>query len=151
MCQHHHTHRSNNKDLQEIERKMDRRRFLTRASMGIGSLALGSLLGSEKVFANNQIAIVLSVFGNIEIIFMICFLFFWDQGKKSQKRMKNQFPGFLSLIVVRIMPSFEKNGRDTQKLEGIAHTGEIETVVVPPNSARDHFLKMSVHSDNQFH
>src|SRR5690606_9060258 len=40
-------------DLQEIERKMDRRRFLTRTSMGIGSLALGSLMGAEKIFDNS--------------------------------------------------------------------------------------------------
>src|SRR5690606_29497999 len=53
MCQNHQTKRSSNKDLQEIERKMDRRRFLTRTTMGIGSLALGSLLGAEKIFANS--------------------------------------------------------------------------------------------------
>src|SRR5690606_38825658 len=55
MCQNHHTKRSSHKDLQEIERKMDRRRFLTRTSMGIGSLALGSLMGAEKIFANRML------------------------------------------------------------------------------------------------
>lgn len=45
--------RSANRDLQEIEKKMDRRRFLTKTSLGIGSLALGSLMGMEKIFAGN--------------------------------------------------------------------------------------------------
>lgn len=53
MCHNHHpTPKSTNRDLQEIERKMDRRRFLTKTSMGIGSLALGSLMWAEKIFAN---------------------------------------------------------------------------------------------------
>src|SRR5690554_102100 len=56
MCHHHQTIRTDNRDLQEIERKMDRRRFLTKTSMGIGSLALGSLLGAEKIFAGNAFA-----------------------------------------------------------------------------------------------
>lgn len=50
MC-HHQPFRLAHPDLQEIEKKMDRRRFLTQVSMGIGSLALGSLLGTEKLFA----------------------------------------------------------------------------------------------------
>jgi hypothetical protein len=54
MCHHsHQPFRLAHPDLQEIERKMDRRRFLTRASLGIGSLALGSLLGAEKLFARS--------------------------------------------------------------------------------------------------
>ncbi|HLT06880.1 MAG TPA: DUF1501 domain-containing protein [Cyclobacteriaceae bacterium] len=50
MC-HHQPFRLTHPDLQEIEKKMDRRRFLTQVSMGIGSLALGSLLGTEELFA----------------------------------------------------------------------------------------------------
>lgn len=54
MCHHsHQPFRLAHPDLQEIERKMDRRHFLTRASLGIGSLALGSLLGAEKLFARS--------------------------------------------------------------------------------------------------
>lgn len=54
MCSHHDAPlRSANRDLQEIEKKMDRRRFLTKTSLGIGSLALGSLMGMEKIFAGN--------------------------------------------------------------------------------------------------
>ena len=55
MSHHHETPmRSSNKDLQEIEKNMDRRRFLTKTSLGIGSLALGSLMGMEKIFAGNS-------------------------------------------------------------------------------------------------
>lgn len=43
--------RSNNKDLQEIERQMDRRNFLMKTSMGLGAIALGSLLNADKAFA----------------------------------------------------------------------------------------------------
>lgn len=52
---HHHDAplRSSNRDLQEIEKNMDRRRFLTKTSLGLGSLALGSLMGMEKIFAEN--------------------------------------------------------------------------------------------------
>lgn len=54
---HHHDAplRSTNPDLREIEKKMDRRRFLTRTSLGIGSLALGSLMGIEKIFAGDSL------------------------------------------------------------------------------------------------
>ncbi|MBU2912681.1 MULTISPECIES: DUF1501 domain-containing protein [Reichenbachiella] len=51
MCDHKPI-RSNNKDLQKVERKMDRRNFLTKTSMGLGAAALGSLLGAERLFAN---------------------------------------------------------------------------------------------------
>lgn len=51
MCDGHDTLRSNNKDLQEVERHWDRRHFLTKTSLGIGALALGSLLKTEKAFA----------------------------------------------------------------------------------------------------
>ena len=44
--------RSNNKDLQEVERQMDRRNFLSKTSMGIGAIALGSLLNTDKAFAS---------------------------------------------------------------------------------------------------
>lgn len=49
MC-HEDQIRSNNKDLQDVERQMDRRQFLTKTSLGLGSLALTSLFGPSKVF-----------------------------------------------------------------------------------------------------
>ena len=53
MCHNHKDIlRSNNKDLQEIERQMDRRNFLTKTSMGLGAIALSSLLNTEKAFAS---------------------------------------------------------------------------------------------------
>lgn len=50
MCNHHDTLRSNNKDFQEIEKQLDRRHFLKKTSLGIGAMALGSLLSAEKAW-----------------------------------------------------------------------------------------------------
>ncbi|MFH6602560.1 DUF1501 domain-containing protein [Maribacter algicola] len=52
MCHNHENLRSNNRDLQEVERQMDRRNFLTKTSMGLGAIALGSLLNADKAFAS---------------------------------------------------------------------------------------------------
>lgn len=52
MCHNHdEILRSTNKDLQKIERQMDRRNFLTKTSMGLGAIALGSLLNADKALA----------------------------------------------------------------------------------------------------
>lgn len=51
MCQNHDDIRSDNKDLQQVERLLDRRNFLTKTSMGLGAIALGSLLNTDKAFA----------------------------------------------------------------------------------------------------
>ncbi|NLR89715.1 DUF1501 domain-containing protein [Flammeovirga agarivorans] len=53
MCNHKKV-RSTNKDLQSVEKKMDRRHFLKKTSLGIGAFALGSLLGSDKTFASSD-------------------------------------------------------------------------------------------------
>ncbi|MFY0653905.1 MAG: DUF1501 domain-containing protein [Cyclobacteriaceae bacterium] len=54
MCNHHgETFRSGNMDLDNEKKKIDRRHFLTKSSMGLGALALGSLMGTEKLFAGN--------------------------------------------------------------------------------------------------
>jgi len=53
MCHHHDILRSNSKDLQKIEKQIDRREFLTKTSLGLGAMALGSLLGTEKLFASS--------------------------------------------------------------------------------------------------
>ena len=50
MCHNHDIVRSDNKDLQQLERQLSRRNFLTKSSMGIGALALGSLLKTDGVF-----------------------------------------------------------------------------------------------------
>jgi len=54
MCDHHHPKpRSNDPDLKEIEKQMDRREFLTKTSLGLGAMAFGSLLGMDKAFASS--------------------------------------------------------------------------------------------------
>lgn len=50
MCDHHDTLRSNNRDFQEIEKQLDRRHFLKKTSLGIGAMALGSLLSADKAW-----------------------------------------------------------------------------------------------------
>ncbi|MEM9886742.1 MAG: DUF1501 domain-containing protein, partial [Bacteroidota bacterium] len=52
MGHHHDILRSNNKDLQQVEKQLDRRQFLTKTSLGLGALALGSLLGGGKLFGS---------------------------------------------------------------------------------------------------
>ncbi|MFK5973191.1 MAG: DUF1501 domain-containing protein [Flavobacteriaceae bacterium] len=52
MCNGYDTLRSNNKDLQEVEKQWDRRNFLTKTSLGLGALALGSLMNTQKSFAS---------------------------------------------------------------------------------------------------
>ncbi|MFC4870291.1 DUF1501 domain-containing protein [Negadavirga shengliensis] len=52
MCKHHHYHRfSTHPDLHQLEKKMDRRHFLSKTAMGIGSLALGSLFAADNLLA----------------------------------------------------------------------------------------------------
>ena len=51
MCLHHEIPRSNNKDLQSIEKQVDRRQFLTKTSLGLGAVALGSLFGADNLLA----------------------------------------------------------------------------------------------------
>ena len=50
MSEHHDKLRSDNKDFQKIENQIDRRQFLTKTSLGLGTLALSSLLNIDKVW-----------------------------------------------------------------------------------------------------
>jgi len=50
MCHNHKILKSTNKDLQQVERQLDRRDFLTKSSLGIGALALSSLLNADKAW-----------------------------------------------------------------------------------------------------
>ena len=54
MCEHHDKLRSDNKDFQEIENQIDRRKFLTKTSLGLGALALGSLMNIDKVWGGSS-------------------------------------------------------------------------------------------------
>ncbi len=51
---HHHENefRPNHPDLDDLNKKLKRREFLTKTSMGIGALALGSLLGNKLLAGN---------------------------------------------------------------------------------------------------
>ena len=57
MCQNSDIITSNNKDLQEVEKELNRRNFLTKTSMGLGAIALGSLLEADKLFASNKVQV----------------------------------------------------------------------------------------------
>lgn len=52
--QHHHDEefRLHTPEFNELHRKLDRRRFLTRTSLGIGALAVGSLFGLDKLYGS---------------------------------------------------------------------------------------------------
>ena len=52
MCHNHDHLKSDNKDLKELENQLSRRNFLTKTSMGLGAIALGSLLNSENTSAS---------------------------------------------------------------------------------------------------
>ena len=56
MKHHHGTFRSNHPDLKKIEQQLDRRQFLTKTSLGLGALALGSIMGTGKLFGNNPLS-----------------------------------------------------------------------------------------------
>jgi len=54
MGHHHDIIRSNHPDLQKEEKKIDRRQFLTKTSLGLGAIALGSLIGSQDTAAQGM-------------------------------------------------------------------------------------------------
>lgn len=54
MCNHHSLPKfTQHQDLHDLEKKIDRRHFLTKTAMGMGSLALGSLFFSDKLLASS--------------------------------------------------------------------------------------------------
>ena len=54
MCLHHKQHRFQGiPELHELEKKMDRRDFLSRTAMGMGALALGSIFTQDGLLAKN--------------------------------------------------------------------------------------------------
>ncbi len=54
MSHHHDIIRSGNKELAKEEQKIDRRQFLTKTSLGLGAMALGSLLQIDKLIAKSS-------------------------------------------------------------------------------------------------
>ncbi|MDA0195602.1 MAG: DUF1501 domain-containing protein [Bacteroidetes bacterium] len=47
--------RSDNRDIQSVEKLVDRRQFFKKTSLGLGALALGSLLDTDKLLASTGI------------------------------------------------------------------------------------------------
>jgi hypothetical protein len=54
MGAHHEDFNPLNKDLETVKKQLDRRTFLVKTSMGLGALALGSLMGGNKLFGNSH-------------------------------------------------------------------------------------------------
>jgi len=54
---HHHKPeiRSNDPGLQKLEQQVDRRNFLTKTSLGLGAMALNSLMGVQSAFGNTPL------------------------------------------------------------------------------------------------
>lgn len=52
---HHHDDefRLNTPEFNQLNKKLDRRRFLTKTSLGLGALAMGTLFGAEKIFGSS--------------------------------------------------------------------------------------------------
>ena len=46
--------RSSNREIQQIQKQLDRRTFFKKTSLGLGAIALGSLFGAEKVLASKS-------------------------------------------------------------------------------------------------
>ena len=66
MCDHHEEKfRLNTPDFSKLNRQAGRRNFLTQTSMGIGALALGSLLGN-RLFSNAPKPVVGNATGDME-------------------------------------------------------------------------------------
>ncbi|MEM9340797.1 MAG: DUF1501 domain-containing protein, partial [Bacteroidota bacterium] len=51
---HHHDNefKSNDPELQKLEKQIDRRQFLTKTSLGLGALSMGSLMGVDKLLGS---------------------------------------------------------------------------------------------------
>ena len=55
MDEDHVIFRPGNRDLQQLQKQVDRRQFLKKTSLGLGALALGSLMNPEKLIASKHI------------------------------------------------------------------------------------------------
>lgn len=66
MCDHHEEKfRVNSPDFDKLHRQLGRRNFLTKTTMGIGALALGSLLGN-RLFSNASKPAIANASGGLE-------------------------------------------------------------------------------------
>ncbi|MEH0152625.1 DUF1501 domain-containing protein [Limibacter armeniacum] len=53
MCNEHHKKKITHKALEQEEKMMSRRNFLTKTSLGLGAVALGNLMGAGNLFAGS--------------------------------------------------------------------------------------------------
>ena len=54
MSEHHEEEfRLNTPEFNRLNKQLDRRTFLTKTSLGLGALAMGSLLGSKTIFGQS--------------------------------------------------------------------------------------------------
>lgn len=53
MGHHHEKFRLHTPDFNRLNEQLDRRQFLTKTSLGLGAMALGSLLGAERLFGSS--------------------------------------------------------------------------------------------------
>ncbi|PWJ55008.1 uncharacterized protein DUF1501 [Dyadobacter jejuensis] len=54
MGHHHDDFRLHTPEFRELNKKLDRRQFLTKTTLGLGAMALGSLYGANKLFGASQ-------------------------------------------------------------------------------------------------
>jgi hypothetical protein len=57
MCHQEESFNPFNKDLEVVKKQLDRRAFLTKTSLGLGAMALGSLLGTSHLFGKGTGAV----------------------------------------------------------------------------------------------
>ncbi|MEO6290843.1 MAG: DUF1501 domain-containing protein, partial [Ginsengibacter sp.] len=124
MSDHHHEEAFNphNPDLDLVKKQLDRRNFLVKTSMGIGALALGSLLGIDKLFGGSNASKTAIAEGETVVAFpnflpkakRIVYLF--QSGGPSQLDLFDYKPGLESQFG-KDLPSEIRKG---QRLTGMS-------------------------------
>ena len=117
MSHHHYKFNPHNKDLEQVKKQLDRRTFLTKTSLGIGAVALGSLLGKSSLFGNSNTptlndAALAETFPNfLPKAKRIVYLF--QSGGPSQLDMFDYKPQLEKFQGQDLPPSIRKNQRLT--------------------------------------
>src|SRR4051794_6071948 len=105
-----------NKDLEDVKKQLDRRSFLTKTSLGLGAMALGSLLGTSHLFGKQnpaaEDAAKAAMFPNyLPRAKRIVYLF--QSGGPSQLDMFDYKPQLEKYQGQDLPPSIRKNQRLT--------------------------------------
>ncbi len=122
MSDHHHYQEAfnpHNPDLDLVKKQLDRRTFLVKTSMGIGALALGSLLGIDKLFGGSNASKKAIAEGETAVVFpnflpkakRIVYLF--QSGGPSQLDLFDYKPGLASQFGKDLPPEIRKGQRLT--------------------------------------